>query len=143
MTAVLFLGGISYFDRAVCGDERAWTHDMTRTLSAARKDVSMGKQSESSPAQLAEAQRNLKSAHAKLVKEFEKLHNAEFSAASHKAYLEKLRAHLSALEAHTAAMHAQRQAVHAQREALHEKHEADATAHPARSPRKPRSTRSR
>ena len=74
---------------------------------------------------LAAAQESLKAAHAKLVKEFERLHHAKFSAESHKAYLEKLRAHLLALEAHTAAIHAQHEALHTQREALHEHHESE------------------
>jgi len=74
--------------------------------------------------QLAAAQEKLKSAHAKLVKEFEKLHRSKFSAADHREYLEKLKAHLLALEAHTAAIHRQHEALHSRRESLHEQHEA-------------------
>jgi hypothetical protein len=85
----------------------------------------MAKQSESA-VDLAADQEKLKSAHAKLVKEFEKLHGAKFNAVEHKEYLEKLKAHLLALEAHTAAIHKQHEALHARREVLHEQHEAEA-----------------
>ena len=61
----------------------------------------MAKSSDPAAEPLAAAQQRLKAAHAKLVKEFQRLHHAKFDAASHKAYLEKLKAHLSALEAHT------------------------------------------
>ena len=92
--------------------------------------------------QLAARQEKLKSAHAKLVKEFEKLHHAKFSAVSHREYLEKLKAHLLALEAHTAAIHKQHEALHARREVLHEHHEAqDLPSAPP--PHKSRNTRSR
>jgi chromosome segregation ATPase len=97
----------------------------------------MAKESESSVEQLAAAQQKLKSVHAKLVKEFEKLHNAEFSAAGHREYLEKLKAHLLELEKHTAAIHKQHEALHSRRETLHEQHEAGAVT-PAWSWRKPR-----
>ena len=100
----------------------------------------MGKSPDSAADQLAMQQEKLKTAHAKLVKEFEKLHRAKFSASSHKEYLEKLKAHLLALEAHTAAIHAQHEALHARREVLHEQHEAEDLA-PA--PQKPPNTRSR
>ena len=83
----------------------------------------MAKPSESAAAQLAAAQEKLKTAHAKLVAEFEKLHQGKFSAASHREYLEKLKAHLQALEAHTAAIHAQHEALHHRSGAVHE-HEA-------------------
>jgi len=98
----------------------------------------MAKQPETAADRLTAAQEKLKSAHAKLVKEFEKLHAAKFSAVNHRVYLEKLKAHLLALEAHTAAIHAQHEALHARREALHEEHEA--TDRAALSPQKPRST---
>jgi pyocin large subunit-like protein len=101
----------------------------------------MAKQSESAD-QLAAAQEKLKSAHAKLVKEFEKLHGAKFSAVSHREYLEKLKAHLLELEKHTAAIHEQHEALHARRETLHEQHEVEA-ATPASSPQKHRNPRSR
>ena len=102
----------------------------------------MGKLPESATDQLAAQQQKLKSAHAKLVKEFEKLHHATFNASSHKEYLEKLKAHLLALEAHTAAIHAQHEALHAQGKVLHEQHEAEGLT-PAPSSEKPRNTRSR
>ena len=92
--------------------------------------------------QLAKSQERLKSEHAKLVKEFEKLHRAKFSAASHREYLEKLKVHLLALEAHTAAIHAQHEALHQRRRTLHEQHEAEGL-HPGQEPTKPRATRSR
>jgi hypothetical protein len=101
----------------------------------------MGKSSDPAADQLAAQQEKLKSAHATLVKEFEKLHRAKFSASSHKEYLEKLKAHLLALEAHTTAIHAQHEALHARRELLHEQHEAEDLS-PAPS-QKPRNTRSR
>ena len=85
----------------------------------------MAKPSETGPDELAAAQEKLKSAHVKLVKEFEKLHRAKFSAASHREYLEKLKAHLRALEAHTAAIRAQHEARYERRETLHEQHEAE------------------
>jgi len=84
----------------------------------------MAKPSESAAAQLAARQEQLKRAHAKLVTEFENLHQAKFSAASHRDYLEKLKAHLRALEAHTAAIQAQHEALHQRRETLHDQHEA-------------------
>src|SRR4029079_7072515 len=92
--------------------------------------------------QLAKSQERLKSAHAKLVKEFEKLHRAKFSAASHRDYLEKLKAHLLALEAHTAAIHAQHDALHRRRQVLHEQHEAEGP-HPGSKSGKPPDTESR
>ena len=88
----------------------------------------MAKPSESSSAQLAATQEKLKRAHAKLVTEFEKLHQGKFSAASHREYLEKLKTHLHALEEHTAAIRAQHDALHQQRATLHERHEAEAPA---------------
>jgi peptidoglycan hydrolase CwlO-like protein len=94
------------------------------------------------PDQLAASQEKLKSAHAKLVKEFEKLHRAKFSAASHRDYLEKLKAHLLALEAHTAAIHAQHEALHQRRQVLHDTHEAEAPQ-PGSKTGKPRDTESR
>jgi len=102
----------------------------------------MAKPSDESDAdRLAKSQEQLKSAHAKLVKEFEKLHRAKFNAASHREYLEKLKAHLLALESHTAAIHAQHEALHRRRETLHEQHEAEGLR--AGPPlRKPRDTRS-
>src|SRR5215475_12901759 len=102
----------------------------------------MAKPSESDADRLAESQEKLKSAHAKLVKEFEKLHRAKFSAASHREYLEKLKAHLLALEAHTAAIHAQHEALHQRRQTLHEQHEAEGP-HPGSKSGKPRDTESR
>ncbi len=102
----------------------------------------MAKESEAAVDQLAAVQEKLKSAHAKLVKEFEKLHRAKFSAVSHREYLEKLRAHLLALEAHTAAIHKQHEALHARREVLHEQHEVEGLA-PAPSSQKQRDQRSR
>jgi hypothetical protein len=102
----------------------------------------MAKQSEPDADQLAAAQADLKSAHAKLVKEFDRIHRAKFSAVSHRTYLEKLKAHLLALEAHTAAIHAQHEALHQRRQALHKQHEAEAL-HPSPRPRKAPSTRSR
>jgi hypothetical protein len=101
----------------------------------------MAKQSESAVDELAAAQEKLKSAHAKLVKEFETLHGATFSAVSHREYLEKLKAHLLELEKHTAAIHKQHEALHARRETLHEQHEAEALT-PASSPQKHRNPRS-
>lgn len=102
----------------------------------------MAKESESAVDQLAAAQEKLKSAHAKLVKEFEKLHRAKFSAVSHREYLAKLKAHLLALEAHTAAIHKQHETLHARRETLHEQHEGEG-ATPASSWHKLRNPRSR
>jgi len=102
----------------------------------------MAKPSETGPDELAAAQEKLKSAHVKLVKEFEKLHRAKFSAASHREYLEKLRAHLQALEAHTAAIHAQHEALHQRRRVLHEQHESEGL-HPVSQSAKPRNTDSR
>ena len=102
----------------------------------------MAKQSESAVDQLAAAQETLKSAHAKLVKEFEKLHRAKFSAVSHREYLEKLKAHLLALEAHTAAIHAQHEALHQRRQVLHEQHESEGL-HPSSKSGKPHDTESR
>src|SRR5262245_25672537 len=99
----------------------------------------MAKPSDSGPDQLAKSQEQLKSDHAKLVKEFEKLHRAKFSAASHREYLEKLKAHLLALEAHTAAIHAQHEALHQRRQTMHEQHDAEGL-HPTE---KSRATRSR
>ena len=101
----------------------------------------MGPSSESDADQLATQQERLKSAHAKLVKEFDNLHRAKFNAAQHKDYLEKLKAHLLELEAHTAAIHAQHQALHARGETLHEPHEAAAFARQpsGQEPRNPRS----
>jgi cell division protein FtsB len=101
----------------------------------------MGKSSESVD-QLVVAQEKLKSEHAKLVKEFEKLHRAKFSQASHTMFLEKLKAHLLALEAHTAAIHAQHESLHARSETVHKQHEAEAPQ-PSRSSQKPRNPRSR
>src|SRR5512138_759980 len=103
------------------------------------KSRRMAKPSESNPDQLAASQEKLKSAHAKLVKEFEKLHRAKFSAASHREYLEKLKAHLQALEAHTAAIHAQHEALHQRRQVLHEPHESE-DLHPASKSSKPGDT---
>ena len=91
---------------------------------------------------LAKSQDKLKSDHAKLVKEFERLHRAKFSAASHREYLEKLKAHLLALEAHTTAIHAQHEALHKRRQTLHEQHDAEGL-HPGPVLRKPRDTRPR
>ena len=102
----------------------------------------MGKSSESAGDQLVAAQETLKSAHAKLAKEFEKLRRAKYSEASHRAFLEKLKAHLHALEAHTAAIHAQHQSLHARRDTLHEQPEAEALQ-PSPSSQKPRNTQSR
>ena len=85
----------------------------------------MAKPSESAAAQLAATQDQLKRAHAKLVTEFEKLHQGTFNAANHREYLEKLKAHLHALEAHTAAIRTQHEALHERRETLHEQHEAE------------------
>jgi hypothetical protein len=102
----------------------------------------MAKPSDSGPDQLAASQARLKSAHAKLVKEFERLHRAKFNAASHRDYLEKLKAHLLALEAHTAAIHAQHDALHQRRQVLHEQHEAEGV-HPGSQSGKPRDTESR
>jgi peptidoglycan hydrolase CwlO-like protein len=102
----------------------------------------MAKSSDSAPDQLAASQEKLKSAHAKLVKEFEKLHRAKFSAASHRDYLEKLKAHLLALEAHTAAIHAQHEALHRSRQVVHEQHEAEGL-HPGSKSDKPPNTKSR
>jgi len=102
----------------------------------------MAKPSDSGPDQLAASQEKLKSAHAKLVKEFEKLHRAKFSAASHRDYLEKLKAHLLALEAHTAAIHAQHEALHQRRQVLHEQHESEGL-HPSSKSGKPHDTESR
>lgn len=85
----------------------------------------MAKPSESAAAQLAATQDQLKRAHAKLVTEFEKLHQGTFNAANHREYLEKLKAHLRALEAHTAAIRAQHEARYERRETLHEQHEAE------------------
>jgi hypothetical protein len=102
----------------------------------------MAKESESAVDQLAAAQEKLKSAHAKLVKEFDKLHRAKFSAVSHREYLEKLKAHLLALEAHTVAIRTQHEALHARRETLHDQHEAEGVT-PAWSPHKLRNPRSR
>lgn len=99
----------------------------------------MGKSSDSGADQLAVQQEKLKSAHAKLVKEFDKLHRAKFDAASHKAYLEKLKAHLLALEAHTAAIHAQHEAFHARREIIHEQDEVESL--PSSTSQKTRNTR--
>jgi hypothetical protein len=101
----------------------------------------MGKSPQPDAPQLAAQQEKLKAAHAKLVKEFEKLHRAKFSAASHKEYLEKLKEHLLALEAHTAAIHAQLEALHARRETLHE-HDIE-TLPSLPSSHKPRNPRSR
>src|SRR5262245_28599834 len=100
----------------------------------------MARESDSAVDQLAAAQEKLKSAHAKLVKEFDKLHRAKFSAVSHREYLEKLKAHLAALEANTAAIHKQHEALHARRETLHEQHEVEgvtqaSSSHKLRSPR--------
>jgi hypothetical protein len=91
---------------------------------------------------LVAAQKALQTAHAKLVKEFEKLHRAKFSAAGHQMYLEKLKAHLIALEAHTAAIRAQHDALHTQRELLHEQHESKALES-GPSPRKSRGSKRR
>jgi hypothetical protein len=52
----------------------------TRDLGCRVRWLRMAKQSESAVDELAAAQEKLKSAHAKLVKEFEKLHGAKFSA---------------------------------------------------------------
>jgi hypothetical protein len=101
----------------------------------------MGKSSQPDADQLAAQQEKLKAAHAKLVKEFEKLHRAKFSAVSHKEYLDKLKEHLLALEAHTAAIHAQHEALHARRETFHD-HDVEALpSFP--SSQKPRNPRSR
>ena len=100
----------------------------------------MAKSSDPAGESIAAAQQRLKAAHAKLVEGFQRLHQAKFDAASHRAYLEKLKAHLSALEAHTAAIHAEHEAVYGQRKALHEQH--DSPAHTA-GPGKKRSTSSR
>jgi hypothetical protein len=102
----------------------------------------MAKPSDSGPDQLAASHQKLKSAHAKLVKEFEKLHGAEFNAASHRDYLEKLKAHLLALEAQTAAIHAQHEALHRRRQVLHEQHDAEGP-HPGSKSGKPPDTESR
>jgi chromosome segregation ATPase len=102
----------------------------------------MGKPGASAADQLAAAQEDLRAAHAKLVKEFDKIHRAKFSAVSHRAHLEKLRAHLIALEAQTAAIRAQHEALHARRQALHEQYESEAV-HAVPSARRPRTTRSR
>ncbi len=102
----------------------------------------MAKQSGSTDDDLTATQERLKSAHAKLVKEFDKLHSGQFSAVGHREYLEKLKAHLLALEAHTAAIRAQHDELHHRREALHEQHEAEALERGSR-PHKPRGTRSR
>jgi len=99
----------------------------------------MAKPSELDADQLAKSQEKLKSDHAKLVKEFERLHGAKFSAASHRHYLEKLRAHLLALEAHTAAIRAQHEELHQRRQIPHEPHEAEGLHRPEKS----RDTRSR
>jgi hypothetical protein len=102
----------------------------------------VAKPSEPDPDQLAASQAKLKSAHAKLVKEFEKLHRAKFSAASHRDYLEKLKAHLHALEAHTAAIHAQQEMLHRRRQTSHEQRESEGLP-PGPTSRKPRDTKSR
>jgi len=94
------------------------------------------------PVDLAAAQTALKKAHAKLVKEFERIHRAKFSAASHRLYLEKLKAHLIALEAHTAAIRAQHETLHTQREVRHEQHESK-DLHSGGSPRKSGGSKSR
>jgi len=101
----------------------------------------MAKTSEPS-ADLAAAQKALQKAHAKLVKEFEKIHRAKFSAASHQLYLEKLKAHLIALEAHTTAIRAQHEALHTQREVLHQEHESKGL-HSVPPPRKSGNSRPR